>query len=204
MSKKEDREFALELSKVQMKHQDISSTALSVIAVETSILAPLGLTFLAFGLSSGSNLLSIYSCVIFLALGMLYFWTLRYFGGKKTREEIEINLEREVAPIRKKFIDGCIEPTKKAPTERIGECNSSRMEKRKKTSKWGDIYLLYHHQLTSNCCNCICNRCERYYESAHARTTRASSEVTRRPFGTSADYIQLHINHCCYTSLFRF
>jgi hypothetical protein len=100
----EEREFQLEMLKIQVKHSDISSQALAVVAIEFSALVSLAVTYLSAGLMGGNLGDFVIAAAILIALGILFRYTLRHFGSKKVGEFLEKNLDNELQPIRDRFI----------------------------------------------------------------------------------------------------
>ena len=65
---KDDRKFQLDILKIQLRYQEISTSYHVVLTTTISIFVALGLTFLSYGLSSDTDLYSLMGAIIILAL----------------------------------------------------------------------------------------------------------------------------------------
>jgi len=101
---KEEREFQIELLKIQLKHQDISSSIISVLSISISIFVTLGVTFLSIGLNTRNIPLQVLAVICMLTLPLITYRLPRNLKGRAVIEEIDRELEEELAPIYEKFI----------------------------------------------------------------------------------------------------
>jgi len=104
MSTEEEREFQLEMLKVQIKHQTIWSSLTLLIAVEFAAFTSLAATFLSFGLTSGNNFYIFVAISSLICLYIVARGTIHYFQSKKIEMVLDENLEKEIQSIRDKFI----------------------------------------------------------------------------------------------------
>jgi len=104
MTRGEDREFQIELLKVQLKHQDFTPIAMALISFEISILVPLATTYLALGWSLGVPLFIITSVASLVALIVAVYLTLGRLNRTLERRIIE-SVERDLQSIRERFIE---------------------------------------------------------------------------------------------------
>lgn len=95
--KREDRDFQLEMLKARMKHQARWSASMALLGIEFSVFISLIATFLSLGLL-------IFALLALLALVILPFFTLRFFESQRFERELEESAEREIQPIRDRFI----------------------------------------------------------------------------------------------------
>jgi ABC-type multidrug transport system fused ATPase/permease subunit len=102
---REDREFDIELLKIQVTHKDIISQAMTMIAVEFSTFISIAMVLLGFGLNSSNLFYVFFAIFAVIILVIMVFMTGRYFNSKKVKQQIEKYLEEELKPIRKKFIE---------------------------------------------------------------------------------------------------
>lgn len=104
MSTEEEREFQLEMLKLQIKHQTIWSSLTLLIAVEFAAFASLAATFLSFGLTSGNMFYVFVAISSLICLYIVARGTFHIYEMTKTARELEKNLEKEIQPIRDRFI----------------------------------------------------------------------------------------------------
>jgi low affinity Fe/Cu permease len=100
----EEREFQLEMLRFQTKYSLISSSALTFLAIEVSTFVSLAVTYLSVGLMQNNLLYILIAVLAIVALIASLPLTTRYFDSKKVRENIEKNLDKELQPMRKRFI----------------------------------------------------------------------------------------------------
>lgn len=101
---KEDREFQIELLKIQIKNEIISTQLATTLSIGVSAFVSLAVVYLSYGLTSGNHY---YTLVAVIAVVILYIYNRlagRYFESKKLEELLKKDLEKEFQPIRNKFI----------------------------------------------------------------------------------------------------
>jgi len=103
-TEEENREFQLEMLKLQIKHQEIWSSVTLVITVEFAAFISLGVTYLSFGLTSGNMLYIIIAVFSFVILYIVSKVTIHYFQKEKTYRKFDENLEKEIQCIRDRFM----------------------------------------------------------------------------------------------------
>jgi len=101
---KEDREFQIELLKIQIKNEALLSLTALVLSIEVSAFISLAVVYLSFGLTSGNQFYILVGVVSIIILWIFAVLTLRYFGTKKVKELLEKNLEKEFQHIRETFM----------------------------------------------------------------------------------------------------
>jgi membrane protein YdbS with pleckstrin-like domain len=101
----EEREFQLEVLKIQTKHQDILTLSTWLMAIEFSIFIPIAVTYLSYGLTVKNDWYVYVSVMWLLALIIIYQLTVRYFNSSRIQQQIDNNVEKELKPIREKYIN---------------------------------------------------------------------------------------------------
>lgn len=106
-NEKEEREFQLELLRVQIKHQDILSLLVVFIAILFSAMISLAMTYTNFFFISG-DLKWVFNVLMVLVLSTIaMFAIVRHYLSS-------LNLKKEFQKIREKFIDNKpVEKTRK-------------------------------------------------------------------------------------------
>lgn len=102
--KKEEREFKLEMLKVQIVHQDMSSVLTLFIAILFSAMVSLATTYMNFFFMSGNPDWAYAVITVLVAFSIAMFVTVRYYSGLGVRK-LKRNLQEELQNIREKFID---------------------------------------------------------------------------------------------------
>jgi len=102
--KREEREFQLEMLRLEIKHQDVLSALTLFFAIEFSAMVSLVTTYLTIYINTGNRVWLLATIAIFPLFGIAMFLTLRYYGGQGARK-IEENLQQDIQKIRNKFID---------------------------------------------------------------------------------------------------
>lgn len=103
-TEEENREFQLTMLKLQIIHQEISSSIRLLITVEFAAFTSLGVTYLSFGLTSGNMLYIITAVFSFVILYIASKVTIHYFQKEKTYRKFDENLEKEIQCIRDRFM----------------------------------------------------------------------------------------------------
>jgi hypothetical protein len=101
---KEDREFQIELLKIQIKYDSILTQHSQFLSIEVSTFVSLTLAYLTLGLTLGNQFYTLIAVISLISLIILTNLTRRYFESKKTEESIEKNLDKEFQSIRDKYI----------------------------------------------------------------------------------------------------
>ena len=104
MSTEEEREFQLEMLKVQIKHQTLWSSLTLLIAVEVAAFTSIAATYLNYGLISGNNFYIYVAVSSLICLYIVARGTIHYLQSKKIEKELDKNLEKEIQSIRDRFI----------------------------------------------------------------------------------------------------
>ena len=132
MSTKEEREFQLEMLKVQIKHQTIWSSLTLLIAVEFAAFTSIATTYLNYGLTSGNNFYIYVAATSLICLYIVARGTIHYFQGKKIEKELDKNLEKEIQSIRDRFIT---KKTEQKETEKEKPATTSQIDKGKEQAE---------------------------------------------------------------------
>lgn len=101
---KEDREFQIELLKIQIKNDVILTQHSLLSSIEVSTFVSLTIAYLTLGLTLGNNFYVFVSVISIVFLIILMNLTNRYFTSKKTGESIKESLDEDFQPIRDKYI----------------------------------------------------------------------------------------------------
>ena len=101
---KEEREFQVEMLKVQIKH-DINSDLLMLFTLLLSALIALGTTYLALGITTNNQNFLISGVFCLTGFALLLAITIRIILNNLNVGGLKENLEKELQPIRNKFIN---------------------------------------------------------------------------------------------------
>lgn len=101
---KEEREFQIEVLKIQMRYDFIFTQYSLFLSIEYSTFISLTIAYLTLGLSLGNHFYTLIAVISLACLVILTNLTRRYFESKKTEESIKKNLDKEFQSIRDKYI----------------------------------------------------------------------------------------------------
>ena len=101
---KEDREFQIELLKIQMRYDFIFTQYSLFLAIEFSTFVSLALAYLTLGLTLENHFYTLIGVLSLFSLVILTNLTRRYFESKKTEESIKKNFDKEFQFVRDKYI----------------------------------------------------------------------------------------------------
>lgn len=97
-NEKEEREFQLELLRVQITHQDVLSLLVVFIAILFSAMVSLAMTYMNFFFISGDLDWAFSVLMVFVLSTIAMFAIVRHYSSS-------LNLKKEFQKIREKFID---------------------------------------------------------------------------------------------------
>jgi hypothetical protein len=101
---REDREFQIEMLKIQIKNDVLSTHRNLMLSLEFSTFISVAIVFLGLGLTSNNLFYVLMAVLSLIILWILTNSTEQYFRSKKVSKSVEEDLEKQFQPIRDKFI----------------------------------------------------------------------------------------------------
>lgn len=102
---KEDRQFQIDLSKIQMKNDAVSSQVTSILSIEFSTFVAIAVVYLTYGLTIQDARPIVFGASILVVLFLVSKGTIWYFNRKEVLKKIDTSIEEMYKQIQDKYVN---------------------------------------------------------------------------------------------------